>query len=151
MKARIAFTVAILVCAVAVPFAAFGQTSGKWVAPRSGLWNLKGSDDGGTKWSAKVRLVRTKRKGEFQQYRGEFNWLSTDGSAAGRETFAGRFDHRTGVLKLKSNRVVAEKGDLGPAMYVGFGRSKGRKITGGKWHGADVVPGVWNASWIRPL
>jgi hypothetical protein len=108
-------------------------------------------DDGGTKWTAKVKLVRTKRNGVVQQYRGDFRWLSTDGSAAGRESFTGHFDRRSGLLRLKSNRVVAEKGDLGPAMYVGFGRSKGRKITRGKWHGADVVPGVWSAAWAKPL
>ena len=151
MRFKIAFGVAIFVCAVAIPLTVPGQTSSNWVAPRSGFWNLKGSDDSGTHWSAKVRLVRTRRKGEFQQYRGEFRWLSTDGSAAGRESFTGRFDRRSGVLRLRSNRVVAEKGDLGPARYIGFGRSKGRKITRGKWHGADVVPGVWSAVWVRPL
>jgi len=151
MRFRNAFVVAILVCAGVIPVAVPGQTSGNWVAPRSGLWNLKGSDDSGTNWSAKVKLVRTKRKGEFQQYRGEFNWLSADGSAAGREFFTGRFDRRSGLLRLKSNRVVAEKGDLGPAIYIGFGRTKGRKIIRGKWHGAEVVPGVWSAAWVRPL
>jgi hypothetical protein len=151
MRSWIAFVVAIFVCAAGIPLTANGQTSSKWVAPRSGLWNLKGSDDRGTNWSAKVTLVRTKRRGELQKYRGDFNWLSADGSSAGRESFTGRFDRRSGLLRLKSSSVVAEKGDLGPAMYVGFGRSKGKRITRGKWHGSDVVPGVWSATWVRPL
>jgi hypothetical protein len=149
MKFGIAFVGLLLFCATAIPLSIAGQTRGGWVAPRSGIWNLKGSDETGTQWSAKLILVRTQRKGWIQRYRGEFRWRSAGEIAAGREFFTGRFARRTGLLRLKSNRVVAEKGDLGLATYVGFSRSNGRKIARGKWNGADVVPGTWIAEWVK--
>jgi hypothetical protein len=151
MKLGIVFVALLLFCATAIPLSIAGQTRGVWVAPRSGIWNLKGSDETGTQWSAEVKLRRTKQKGKFQLFRGDFTWKSADGNAAGREFFTGRFDRRTGLLRLESNRVVAEKGDLGIATYVGFSRSKGRKIARGKWNGPNVVPGTWSAQWVKLL
>ena len=151
MGLRLAIAFLLLMCAGAMPSSVVGQTKNVWVPPRSGIWNLKGADDAGIQWTAKVRLARTAKKGGIQRYRGSFNWVSADGNASGREYFTGRFDRRSGLLRLKSSRVVAEKGDLGLGNYVGFGRSKGRRIVGGKWYGADVVPGTWRAAWVRPL
>lgn len=150
MFKRLALLAVVLLFVEVLPGDAFGQKR-PWVAPKTGIWQLKGIDNADTSWTAVVRLVRLPRKNGYQRYRGHFDWKSDDGEGSGKEFFTGAFDRKSGRLKLKAHSVKSEKGVLGVGNYTAFVRQKGRKIVGGKWFGNDVVPGTWNASWLRAL
>lgn len=125
------------------------QTKSVWVAPRVGIWQLTGTDEENTGWTAQIRFSGKTISGSTVRYKGYFVWRNSDGTTTGREYFTGVFNKRTGRLRLKGTSVKNVSGDLGIGTYTGFVSRKGRRISRGSWGGEDVVKGNWSARWLK--
>lgn len=145
---RLGFFAAAILLFSLFPVYINGQ-SRPWAPPKAGLWTVTGTDEENTSWTAKMTLVRAGTRDGRAQYRGNFLWEATDGVAAGRETFRGWFDRKTGILRLTSVSVKSEKGELGSGVYFARAKHKGTMLTAGTWKGKEVVPGKWTAEWRR--
>ena len=113
-------------------------------APKAGIWRVSANDEQNTDWKARLTLIRR----ADGRYRGHFYWVSADKSVSGREYFNGRFDRRTGRLRLRAYAVKNIKGELGIGVYFALVTRHGRNIRG-KWNGGDSIPGKWSAVWLK--
>ena len=120
------------------------QGKRSWTAPKAGIWRVSANDEQNIDWKARLTLIR-KVDG---RYRGHFYWVSADKSVSGREYFNGRFDRRTGKLRLRAYAVKNIKGELGIGFYIASVIRQGRSIRG-KWNGDDSIPGNWSAVWLK--
>lgn len=115
-----------------------------WTAPKAGIWRVSANDEENTDWKGRLTLIR-KADGK---YRGHFYWVSADKTTSGREYFNGRFDRRTGKLRLNAYAVKNIKGELGIGFYIASVNRQGRNIRG-KWNSNDTIPGEWSAVWLK--
>lgn len=139
----LAFAAAILILSGSA-ISANGQGKKLWAAPKSGIWRVTANDEENTDWKGSLTLTR-KVDG---RYRGHFYWVSADKTISGREYFTGRFDRRSGKLKLNAYAVKNIKGELGIGVYIASVKRQGRSIRG-KWNSADSIPGDWSAVWLK--
>ena len=139
----LAFAAAMLiVCGSAI--GANAQAKKFWAAPKTGVWKVSANDEENTDWNGRLTLIR-KVDG---RYRGYFYWISADKSISGREYFNGRFDRRTGKLRLNAYAVKNIKGELGIGFYIASVNRHGRNIRG-NWNSNDAIPGEWSAVWLK--
>lgn len=139
----LAFAAAVLiVCGLAIGVNA--QAKKFWAAPKTGVWKVAANDEENTDWNGRLTLIR-KVDG---RYRGHFYWISADKTISGREYFNGRFDRRTGKLRLNAYAVKNIKGELGIGFYIASVNRHGRNIRG-NWNSNDAIPGEWSAVWLK--
>lgn len=124
--------------------AAFSQT--QKTPPATGLWKVTGKDDEGTRWMAYLRLKRNNFGRLPATYSGWFDWRSADGRISGREFFNGLFSK--GRLSFKAYKARYQRGQIGVGNYSSR-VSEGGRFLKGRWFGENVVPGVWQARWIK--
>ena len=140
----LAFALAILILGGSA-IAANAQGQRLWTAPKPGIWKVSAKDEENTVWKASLTLIR---KGDGK-YRGHFYWISADKTSSGREYFNGRFDRRTGKLRLNAYAVKNIKGELVVGDYVASVKRRGLSIFRGSWSGDDNIPGKWTAVWLK--
>lgn len=150
MHYRVSLIVISVLIASALGGSIFAQAQKPWAPPKSGVWQVKGSDTENTAWTAELILTRRGSNKGQPRYKGYFEWKSEDGETSGREYFNGWFERKTGRLMLKAYSAKSEKGDIGVGNYLALGREKGTRLVGGRWWGHDVVPGTWTADWSGP-
>ncbi len=139
----LAFAAALLILSGSV-IVAKAQAKRLWTAPKSGIWKVAANDEENTGWNARLTLI-----GKVDgKYRGHFYWISADKTTSGREYFNGRFNRRTGKLRLRAYAVKNIKGELGIGFYLASVNQQGRNIRG-KWNGNDTIPGEWSAVWLK--
>lgn len=124
----------------------FGQRKAKSVQPTPGLWQVSGKDEEGTKWQAYMRLSRKNFGRSPAFYKGYFDWSSIDGKTSGREFFNGWFSR--GRLSFKAYKARYRRGQIGVGDYSSR-VSRGGRFLKGRWFGENVVPGIWQARWIK--
>ena len=125
---------------------AFGQTSILAEPNPSGTWNVRGRDEAGVDWVAKLVLLPADAD-EYPptKFRGHFDWWGSN-RVSGREYIPGAvYDYETRVLTMAGSELENADPALTAAQYrIEMTEDAGRLVNG-TWGGPNVVPGTWQA------
>ena len=125
---------------------AFGQTTVRAEPNPSGTWNVRGRDEAGIDWVAKLVLMPADAN-EYPptKFRGHFDWWGSN-RVSGREYVGSAvYDYETRVLTMAGSDLEKADPALTAAEYrIEMTEDAGRLVNG-TWGGPSVVPGTWQA------
>jgi len=123
-----------------------GQTSILAEPNPSGTWNVRGRDEAGVDWVAKLVLLPADAD-EYPptKFRGHFDWWGSN-RVSGREYIGSAvYDYETRVLTMAGSELENADPALTAAQYrIEMTEDAGRLVNG-TWGGPNVVPGTWQA------
>lgn len=125
---------------------ATGQTAAFAEPNPSGTWNVRGRDQAGIDWVAKLVLLPADPD-EYPptKFRGHFDWWGSN-RVSGREYIpAARYDYKTRVLTMAGSELENADPPLTAAEYRVEMTDDASRLVNGTWGGRGVVPGTWQA------
>jgi hypothetical protein len=127
-------------------FLAASQTAAVAEPNPSGTWNVRGRDEAGIDWVAKLVLMPADPN-EYPptKFRGHFDWWGSN-RVSGRETIPGAvYDYKTRVLTMSGADLQNADPALTTAQYRIEMTEDASRLENGTWGGPSVVPGTWQA------
>jgi hypothetical protein len=113
----------------------------------SGTWSVRGRDEAGIDWAAKLVLMPADAD-EYPptKFRGHFDWRGSN-RVGGREYIpAATYDYKTRLLTMAGAELENADPPLTAAQYRVEMTEDAGQLVNGTWGGPGVVPGRWQAN-----